>query len=105
MLQNVVAETSIAFRPIGIDDFTSLHPFSPDAANMPIAVYVRSGVEAVFPVPRTSWKRAQARSRIAKHGSWAAVSKGLASVEDAVAPVDPDDQTSPWGAVAGPGAL
>lgn len=91
-------QRAIPFRPVEVDDFTNLHPFSPDAANMPVAIYIRANEAVSFPIPRTTWKRLQARSRIEKAIPWSVASRQLTGENDSLAPVDPGDLSSPWGA-------
>lgn len=84
------------FDPVFVDDFSSLNPFSPDAANKPIALYLRSGNEATFPLDAVVWKRSLPRSSLRADDSWADATRTLSSTEVRLGPIDPKDIASRW---------
>lgn len=89
---------SETFQPLYIDDFSQLQPFSPDAANKPIALYVRAGCSPSWPLTQSTWSRV-ARRRRQRRGAvegWADVVHGLREHLDLVAPLEHGDVTSPW---------
>jgi hypothetical protein len=96
--------TDIHYEVIAADDFTRIHPFSPDAANLTIALYVRPGAQPAFPVPMTRWAR-RPRARIKAEWGWSRAAVALESEVTAVEPVDSSDSASPWGFSAPSGAL
>jgi len=92
---------ALNFRPVYVDDFSSVRPFSPDAANEPVALYLRAaeappaGSDFVFPFDR--WYRRQARSRLSHTKSWAATEADDLNAESGLmGPIDPTDRASPW---------
>lgn len=97
---STASDEVVHFSPVAVDDFTALHPFSPDAANMPIGLYVKAGEEGQFPVPQTRWTRAAARNRLPSDQSWSATMKLLAGTTDEIAPIEARDPSSPWARVA-----
>jgi len=96
----------VSFRPLHVDLFSALNPFSPDASNEPVALYLRSGEPlepATGPWPSQRWERSEARSRISPTASWAALADDLVSRDELMGPVDPADVSSPWARAAGDG--
>lgn len=94
------ASEVINFRPIAVDEFSALHPFSPDAANLPVAFYARTAEEHRFPIPQTRWLRAQPKTRLLPHTSWASTMGALRSIDEGIAPIDDHDVSSPWAPLA-----
>jgi hypothetical protein len=97
-------ETDIPFRVLAIDDFASVNPFAPDAANLTIALYIRSRTEPVFPIPACLWRRVP-RARLRPEWSWIRATESLTGQEASIEPVDPADVTSPWGLSPAEGSL
>jgi hypothetical protein len=93
------------FRPLAVDDFTMIKPFSPDAANMPIALYLQSGNAPAFPIPKFRWTRVVPGTRIPKAISWSTADAMLASDAVNIAPIDDHDVSSPWAPIAEAGGL
>ncbi len=85
-----------AFAPTHVDDFTALNPFSPDASNRPIALYVRAGVEAAFPMTGTEWRRTKARTSLRTDAGWRDIGGLLTATDVSIAPIDPSDRASRW---------
>lgn len=84
------------FAPLHIDDFTSLNPFSPDASNRPIAIYLQSGIEPSFPITATVWKRSVTRATLRPHDTWTEATKVLKATDVVMQPMDGDDIASRW---------
>ena len=91
------------FAPEAIDDFSRLNPFSPDAANKPVALYARVAEKPVFPVPQTTWERATAGSKIKRDQAWPIVRLGLNSIDRLTGPIE--ELESPWAPLPNPGDL
>jgi len=89
------AASDMRFRPLHVDDFSSLSPF-PDAATKPIALYVRSGEAPVFPFPSTAWTRATRGARLRTSMPWREASKWLQPSDDLLRPLDLHDVGSRW---------
>ncbi|GAA1061009.1 N-6 DNA methylase [Agromyces bracchium] len=87
------------FAPLFVDDFSELNPF-PDAATRPIALYVRSGSEAAFPIDARKWERVKARTPLPVELPLAAAKTRLRTEHHQLAPVDPTDIASKWRPVA-----
>ena len=88
-------QPEIPFCPVGVDDWSAVHPFSPDAANFPIALYVKANTKAVFPVPKTVWTR-RPKAQLATDAHWGEVRRLLLDRVEPVSPVEPQNATSPW---------
>ncbi len=88
-------QATSSFKPLYIDDFSQLQPFAPDAANRPIALYVRPGASPQWPISQSTWTRIARRRRGAVE-SWADVARALQEQVDPVAPLEPGNVTSPW---------
>jgi hypothetical protein len=99
-----VAHVDVPYAPLAVDDFSSLNPF-PDAATMPIALYVRPGVMPSFPIPSVKWLRAVPRTRLRPHESWSATRAMLTPIERPIAPLHSTDTASIWVPQAGKDAL
>ncbi len=84
-----------SFAPVFVDDFSTLNPFA-DAANKPIALYVRSGAPPVFPIIATKWTRSKARASLPVDMGLQAARKVLETAEHVLGPVDPKDIASRW---------
>lgn len=84
-----------SYTPLFIDDFTSLNPF-PDAATKPIALYVRSGVDPVFPIGGEKWTRSKPRVALPVDMNWSEARKILTATDQPMEPVDPADIASKW---------
>lgn len=83
------------FKPLHVDDFTSLNPF-PDAATKPVGLYLQAGEKASFPVSGTRWERAQKRAHIPTETSFSAAMTLLRPTDEQVGPVDANDIASRW---------
>lgn len=92
---NSDVERGGVFRPLHVDDFSTLKPFS-DAANRPVALYVRGGEEPTFPFPGTEWSRSQSRASLQTHMSLAAAQRVLSAADVEYMPVSPSDPASKW---------
>lgn len=90
------SEAPVRFRALAVDDWTAIKPFSPDAANLPISIYLKTRVAPKFPVPVTVWTRRSLGQRLDTHGHWGNVEGQLKSEDAEVAPVDPNDHGSAW---------
>jgi len=95
----------VSFSPLHIDDFSEINPFSPDASNFTIALYLRRGVLPQFPISQTTWRRAQARQKLSSTSSWTEVEPLLQGETVDAGPVDPGDAASPWVPIARDGEL
>ena len=89
----------LQYRLVAGDDFVQINPFSPDASNRTVALFLRPGEPPSWPVPLRIWRRAN-RQRIRHEDPWERTRERLTFEDDQVAPVDPRDITSPWGLVA-----
>ncbi len=83
------------FRPLFVDDFAALKPFS-DAANRPIALYVRSGEPPTFPFPGQEWVRAKKRVPLPVHTALPAARRVLDTQDVSYAPTNEGDIASKW---------
>jgi hypothetical protein len=98
-------EFALEFCPLQVDDFTKLNPFSPDASNLPIGLYLAPRMRARFPIPHFVWRRARARSRLNAHAAWSEMKDVLELERADLLPVDRRDSSSPWGAPMPEGGL
>jgi hypothetical protein len=90
----------VPFKVLAVEDFVPVKPFSPDAANLTIALFVQPNASPRWPAPMRTWSRSN-RQRI-RHGEpWDLVRHKIVASEQEIAPVDASDITSPWGLVAG----
>ena len=92
---------SISYRPVAVDDWTEIKPFSPDAANKPIGIYLRTHDRAEWPIPKMTWRRARPGERIRAESHWSTMARQLEAEKVEIAPVEPSNNTSPWVADAG----
>lgn len=92
---------SVRFRPLAVDDWTTIKPFSPDAANLPIGLYVRAGEAPSWPIPKTVWKRAKSRTRLGRSQHWGEISPQLESTQNDIQPVEQHNSGSPWVSTTG----
>ena len=90
------AEVEETYQPLYIDDFSELHPFAPDAANKPIALYVRPGSRPVWPITQSLWSRQTRQRRRGGVDSWGDVAARLSERVDPIGPLEPDNVMSPW---------
>ena len=88
--------TGVKYRPIAVDDWTDIRPFSPDAANRPIAIYLRTQDSAEWPIPKRLWRRAAPGDRITSESHWIQVNNQLEFDDVDIAPVEGTNITSPW---------
>jgi hypothetical protein len=88
------------YRVVAVDDFVSINPFSPDASNQTVALFIEPGATPIFPIPTRVWKR-HPRQRIRPGWSWSRVEKLLTMHDHEIAPVDAENVESPWGFVSG----
>lgn len=103
-LRDVTGQTTQQFRPLHVDDFTTLKPFS-DAANKTIALYIRAGQQPVFPIEQVVWTRAVARSILPSEASLRSVAPLLQQSVSTLAPIDGSDIASRWRPPVMDGAL
>ncbi len=94
-LRDTSGQVTQWFRPLHVDDFTTLKPFA-DAANKTIGLYVRAGEEPQFPISQQQWTRAVARSHIPSAAPFRTVEPLLARADCTLAPTDPKDVASRW---------
>jgi hypothetical protein len=87
----------IDFAPLHVDDFSSVNPFSPDASNKPVALYLRKGMVPAFPIDVDIWMRSTRGVRLDLGSSWSGASFRLTRRQEKIAPVDDHDVESPWG--------
>jgi hypothetical protein len=90
-----IAPIDVTFAPQAVDDFSGLNPF-PDAATMPIALYVSPGSAPSFPIDGIKWHRAQAGARLVPHDTWAETAPKLVPEARGIAPLHADDRSSIW---------
>jgi hypothetical protein len=95
---------NVPFRVLRGDDFVSINPFSPDAANMTIALYFKPSIEPSFPIPFRVWRRVP-RARLRSEWSWQRANQVLIPEDTSIEPVDSHDVTSPWGRSPEDGSL
>lgn len=103
-LAQATSTRSMSFAPIFIDDFSSLNPF-PDAATTPVALYVKSGAAAEFPINGEQWTRKKARTPLPPHLSWGTAFDLLESTEQKFEPVSSGDPASAWRPQLPPGEI
>ncbi len=84
----------IDLRPLHLDDWASIQPFSPEAANQPVFLALRKGSKAAYPVPTTQWRRAEARGHLS--GQWTHVRPALRPAEGESNPVTRAVSNSAW---------
>jgi hypothetical protein len=89
------------FGPLAVDDFSRLNPFAPDAANKPVALYVRAAAAPSFPIPQTVWRRAIRRSRLGAHTTLRSAYALLSQEDVKIQPLQAQDLGSPWVALSG----
>lgn len=102
--RNRVDPADVPFRILAGDDLVRLNPFSPDAANMTIALYFRPNEAAVFPAPYRRWRRVP-NARIRAEWSWLRAAESLEHDDAAIEPVEAANFSSPWGLSPLPGSL
>jgi len=90
-----VDNPAMPYRPVHVDDFSVLNPF-PDAATRPIALYVRPGEAAVFPLPADVWTRSSPRAPLPTHLTWVEARTRLSDTSLPLSPLDPADPASRW---------
>ena len=66
----------VEFKMLSIDDYSDVHPFSPDASNSPIVFVIRRGSSTTFPVPGRRWQRQVAGATLPSAG-WEKVKRGF----------------------------
>lgn len=89
-------EAAVAFRPMLVDDWTALNPFSPDASNKPVSIYVKSGESQQWPVEKIVWQRKRPRSRLRSGDPWTDLAPSLKHSSKQITPLDPNEQGSRW---------
>lgn len=99
------AENVLRFKPLLLEDFSKIKPFSPDAQNEPIALYMRPSNLPVFPFSAIEWSRAIPRCRLASSRSWAEIKPLLSADEHTLGPLHPGDPGSPWAPPSKPEGL
>ncbi|WP_419839685.1 N-6 DNA methylase [Candidatus Poriferisodalis sp.] len=95
----------VAFRPVHVDDWTALNPFSPDAANKPVSIYVKSGESQKWPVEKIVWQRKRPGSRLRSGDSWGETASLLKQSSNKIGPLDPNEPGSRWVVPPEPGVL
>ena len=105
VLRSELGTTAVPFRPLAVDDWTTVQPFSPDAANRPIGIYIQTQRPPQWPIPKLVWRRAVARQRIAPEWHWTQCKEKLVHQELNIAPVEPRNNMSPWVPEGGLGLL
>jgi hypothetical protein len=90
--------TGLQYQTLAVDDFVAINPFSPDASNQTVALYLRPGQPARFPAPMRSWRRAR-RVRLGHDSGWHRVEPLLTVESRQIAPVEDGEIESPWGLV------
>ena len=93
---DISPELNVPYCPVAVDDWTEIKPFSPDAQNKPIGIYIRTHDQAKWPIPKTTWHRAQPRERIKSESHWHEVSGQVKPAEVKIRPVEKNKITSPW---------
>lgn len=96
---------AVLFRPLLVDDWTVLNPFSPDAANKPVSIYVKSGESQKWPVEKIVWQRKRPGSRLRSGDSWSDTAPSLIHDSIEIGPLDPNEQGSRWVVPPEPGVL
>ena len=94
-------DDGIVYRPLAVDDWTEIKPFSPDAANRPIAIYLRTHEPPQWPIPKLVWERETPRDRIVSESHWSRTKDQVEYTEVEIAPVERNNCTSPWVAPGG----
>ncbi|MCU1358094.1 MAG: hypothetical protein JWM89_3512 [Acidimicrobiales bacterium] len=89
-------QPSVRFQPLAVDDWTAIKPFSPDAANLPIALYLSAGREPSWPIPKDLWTRSVARAPLPSDHHWGQVASRLVSTAVEISPAEPRNMGSPW---------
>lgn len=102
--QGPAVDVDVTFRVEAMDDFVALNPFSPDASNKTVALYLRPNQEPVFPLPERHWRR-RGHHRLPKDAGWPQVKSHLISDNRSRMPVNPNRISSPWGYTAVAGGL
>ncbi len=95
----------VEFCPLAVDDWTKIKPFAPDAANLPIGLYLKAEEAPAWPIPKTLWSRAKAGQRLKSDDHWGQVAPLLASEVVEIRPVERDKTGSPWVATEAAGGL
>jgi hypothetical protein len=96
---SALGDDEARFLPLHVDDFSGLNPFSPDASNLPIALYVRAGALAPedLTFPMDVWSRATPGARLQASEPWRKVEGATLRADVVTAgPVDPSTLSSPW---------
>ena len=83
----------IPFRVVFADDWSSVRPFSPEAANRPVFLVTRRGEIQPATTPGARWER-HGRGAIAH--TWASARAQVGSITGTYRPVDPATPTSAW---------
>ena len=86
----------IPYRVTSIDDFVEANPFSPDASNRTVVLYIRPGQGPTDRIPRRKWSRVP-RARVRSGMTWLQARDRLQVRDDELAPVDSRDMAAPWG--------
>lgn len=90
------AFNKVHFAPLFIDDFSAIRPFSPDAQNEPIALYMRAGEIASFPFPSMRWERRAPGSNLPSTAGWPEIKSLLVPDGRIIDRVHAEDPGSPW---------
>ena len=93
---DISPDSGISYCPVAVDDWTEVKPFSRDATNKPIAIYVRTREKPEWPMPKTVWKRGAPRLRLASDYHWSRVSSLLKSADVMIGPIEATNTGSPW---------
>lgn len=84
----------LKFRMVGVDDWSEIKPFAPDAANNPVFLAARAGEANTFPVPTTKWQRAKPRIKLPVE--WSQARAALRPILGTSNPVDRAAPTAAW---------
>ena len=88
--------TSVYFRPVAVDDWTAVKPFSSYASNRPVGIYIQTGQVPVWPIPKIVWRRSVPGTRLPTYKHWPNIAPLLSSDEETIEPVESGNTTSPW---------
>lgn len=100
VMRGVDGQVINSFNPMFVDDFSTLNPFT-DASNKPVALYVRAGEKASFPIDALHWKRAAKGSSLPVHVPLVKMLGSLSRTESTLEPIDSVDTGSKWRPPAG----
>lgn len=95
-VEAIARTVDVAFALLRVDDFSSVKPFSPDAANEPIVLIAQRDRQARFPIPGRRWFRRAAGLQIEPSSDWLRIKHETLTSERVIwIPVNPEFQPSP----------